>query len=62
MELFTLLADPSIGFLGQTYEVYLNLPDPYSTLHDNPLFSIRLANTNMWNENTGYNYLTDITL
>ena len=24
MELFTLLADPSIGFLGQTYEVYLN--------------------------------------
>lgn len=50
------------GLQKGTYEVYLNLPDPYSTLHDNPLFSIRLANTNMWNENTGYNYLTDITL
>jgi hypothetical protein len=45
-----------------TYQVYLNLPDPYTTLHDNPRFSIRLANINMWEETTGYNYLTNITL
>lgn len=45
-----------------TYQVYLNLPDPYPTLHDNPRFSIRLANMNMWKDATGYNYLTDITL
>lgn len=50
------------GLQEGTYEVYLNLPDAYSTLHDNPHFSIRLANTNMWDANTGYNYLTDITL
>ena len=45
-----------------TYQVYLNLPDPYPTLHENPRFSIRLANMNMWKDATGYNYLTDITL
>ena len=47
--------------LGE-YEVYLNLPDPYASLHDNPAFSIRLANENIWEESTGYNYLTDIAL
>ena len=26
------------------YKLYLNLPDPYDSLHDNPCFSIRLAN------------------
>ena len=44
------------------YKVYLNMPDPYPTIHDNPLFSIRLANEDMWEETTGYNYLTDLTL
>lgn len=42
------------------YQVLLNLPDPYATLHDNPLFSIRLANEDVWNEETGYNLLTTI--
>ena len=42
------------------YKLYLNLPDPYPTIHDNPMFSIRLANENMWDEETGYNYLTTI--
>lgn len=45
-----------------SYKVYLNLPDPYESLHDNPRYSIRLANTDMWDEETGYNYLTTITV
>ena len=44
------------------YGVYLNLPDAYDVLHDNPAFSIRLANEDMWDEKTGYNYLTDLVL
>lgn len=44
------------------YNVYLNLPDPYASLHDNPAFSIRLANENVWEEATGYNKLGEITL
>ncbi len=42
------------------YKLYLNLPDPQPTLHNNPRYSIRLANENCWEENTGYNYLTTI--
>lgn len=44
------------------YKLYLNLPDPYESLHNNPLYSIRLANENMWDEATGYNYLTTVTV
>ena len=44
------------------YKVYLNLPDPYSSLHDDPRYSIRLANKDMWEEETGYNYLTTVTI
>lgn len=35
--------------------LYLNLPDPEKNLHDDPRFSIRLANTNVWDDKTGYN-------
>lgn len=42
--------------------LYLNLPDPKQTLHDNPLFSIRLANDDIWEESEGYNRLLEITL
>ena len=41
-----------------SYTLYLNLPDPEETLHDNPLYSIRLANKNVWEESTGYNKIT----
>ena len=41
-----------------SYTLYLNLPDPEETLHDNPLYSIRLANNNVWEESTGYNKIT----
>ena len=44
------------------YKLYLNLPDPYPSLHDNPLYSIRLANKDVWEEATGYNYLTTVTV
>ena len=42
--------------------LYLNLPDPKPTLHDNPRFSIRLANENIWEEATGYNKIAEFTL
>jgi len=42
------------------YKVYMNLPDPYASLHDNPLYSIRLSNTDVWDEATGYNLLTTV--
>ena len=70
--------DPRYWFAGGTYTfekslqlpaeaigectMYLNLPDPKSTLHDNPKFSIRLANADIWNESTGYNKLFDFTV
>jgi hypothetical protein len=44
------------------YKVHLNMPDAYEVLHDHPSFSIRFANEDMWDEATGYNYLTDLTL
>ena len=40
----------------------LNLPDPCTTLRDNPLFSIQLANEGVWNESTGFNKLYTFTL
>ena len=39
------------------YELYLNLPDPEETIYNNPAYSIRLANENVWEETTGYNKL-----
>ena len=39
------------------FEVLLNLPDPYSTLKSNPAYSIRLANMDVWEPNTGFNSL-----
>ena len=42
--------------------LYLNMSDPKATLHDNPLFSIRLANDGVWNEKTGYNKIAEFKL
>lgn len=50
---------PSELQTGRKYALYLNLPDARETLHDNPLYSIRLANKKLWNETTGYNKLCD---
>jgi hypothetical protein len=70
--------DPRYWFAGRTVNIekaisipadasgkctlYLNLPDPKATLHDNPRFSIRLANENVWDEETGYNKIVEFTL
>ena len=70
--------DPRYWFAGDTVKIertiklpadasgkcslFLNLPDPKPTLHDNPLFSIRLANDNIWDSATGYNKLTEFIL
>lgn len=56
-----LTAHLSVGMSG-TYNVYLNLPDPYPSLHDNPYFSIRMANKHMWCSKVGYNLLGEITI
>lgn len=45
-----------------SYKLYLNLPDPYESIHDDPRFSIRLANENVWDEATGYNFIANVTV
>jgi Domain of unknown function (DUF4832)/Domain of unknown function (DUF4874)/Cellulose binding domain len=40
-----------------TYNLYLNLPDPASTLINNPAYAIQLANVGLWNAQTGFNSL-----
>ena len=39
------------------YKLYLNLPDDAETLQNNPNYSVRLANANVWEASTGYNNL-----
>ncbi len=50
------VAVPSNVVAG-TYNLYLNLSDPSSSLHANPAYSIQLANTGVWDAQTGYNSL-----
>lgn len=75
-EVRTLDVDPRFWFEGKvstvdveveapaegSWNVCLNLPDPAPTLKDNPLFSIRLANKDVWNKDKGYNLITSITV
>jgi hypothetical protein len=39
------------------YTVLLNLPDPMSSLRNRPEYSIQLANSNVWEANSGFNNL-----
>ncbi|MCQ2347628.1 MAG: DUF4832 domain-containing protein [Paludibacteraceae bacterium] len=55
-----LLAEKTPDLTG-TYTVYLNLPDPYPSLHDDPRYSIRMYNKDVWEESTGYNKLGEYT-
>lgn len=71
-------ADPRYWFAGEKVNIektitipedamgecrlYLNLPDGKESLYDNPRFSIRLANDKIWDEDTGYNKLTEFKL
>ncbi|HWB34792.1 MAG TPA: DUF4832 domain-containing protein, partial [Rugosimonospora sp.] len=46
-----------------SYTVALWLPDQYASLHANPAYDIRLADTGTWNPTTGYNTLaTGVTI
>jgi hypothetical protein len=45
------------GIVAGEYDLFLNLPDPYPSIHDRPEYSIRLANKDVWDEATGYNSL-----
>ncbi len=45
------------NIVAGTYDVFLQLNDPHANLKDNPKFSIRLANNNIWEEATGLNLL-----
>jgi hypothetical protein len=40
-----------------SYELFLHLPDADPELAKRPEYAIRLANTNMWEDSTGYNNL-----
>ena len=42
-----------------SYEVFVNFPDPASSLRFRPEYSIRLANENTWVPTLGYNSLLD---
>ncbi len=39
------------------YEVFIDLPDPRTSLQSSPHYAIRLANENTWEPTTGYNHL-----
>ena len=56
------LACSLIDFKPGAYKLYLNLPDPYESIHNDPRFSIRLANENVWDEATGYNFIANVTV
>jgi chitodextrinase len=45
------------GMAAGSYTLGLWLPDQYASLHNNPAYDIRLANTGTWNAATGYNTL-----
>ena len=49
------------GISGEV-TLWLNLPDPCETLRNNPLYSIRLANKDIWDEASGFNKLQTLTL
>ena len=44
------------------YKVCLHLPDPKPNLAGDSRYAIRLANQDCWDEATGYNYLTTVTV
>lgn len=40
-----------------TYQLYLHLPDAYSSLAANPAYAVRLANSGLWDSTSGMNAL-----
>ncbi len=50
------------GLPAGTYDLYLNMPDAASGLSKRPEFSVRLANSSVWESTTGYNSLQASTI
>ncbi len=48
------------GMEEGNYSAFIFLADPENRLHDNPDFAIRLANQDLWEDSTGYNFLNHI--
>jgi hypothetical protein len=40
-----------------TYHLYLWMPDRHESIKNDPRYAIRFGNTNVWDQNTGYNDL-----
>jgi hypothetical protein len=55
------LHTPSNAKEGE-YRLALWLPDGYESLQDNPFYSVRFANENVWDEATGFNILGNISI
>jgi Domain of unknown function (DUF4832)/Domain of unknown function (DUF4874) len=50
------------GLASGSYDLFLNLPDPSSSLSRRASYSIRMANSNMWESSTGYNKLGSVSI
>jgi hypothetical protein len=40
------------------YELLISLPDKYPSISLRPEYAVRLANTDLWEETTGFNKLS----
>ena len=56
----TLNAVVPSNLVAGNYDLFLNLPDGSASLKDRADYSIRLANTGLWDAATGYNRLGSI--
>lgn len=52
-----ILAGFPADVVSGTYEVYAALPDKSPSLRDNPAYSVRFANEDIWNDESGWNNL-----
>ena len=55
---FTINVNLPSNVASGTYKLGLWLPDAYTSLRDKPAYSVRFANTNVWEAATGINILT----
>ena len=53
----TLTSTLSTNLPAGVYDILLNFPDPFASLHNQPAYSLRLANTAIWEASSGYNKL-----
>jgi Domain of unknown function (DUF4832)/Domain of unknown function (DUF4874) len=58
----TLKASIASTIAKGTYDMFVNMPDPSSSLYSRSAYSIRLANLNVWEASTGFNKLGSFTM